>query len=170
MDDIERFQRNLMKACVTFDRKPDAMLIDVWWTACKSVSDTQFEQAMDDLLMEITRFPTPAQLRARVYQLHEERAEGAAVGSPFPGVPLLLAGEAVSIAKREGMKYATNPIATPLFSCLVCRDRTAVRIETMVGMPHFGAAIPCPHCRGDRYDAYVEKHGIPPTMPKWAEG
>lgn len=174
MQDVERFQHNLLKACVAFDRKLDGMLSDVWWQTCASLSDDQFERAMDELLMEALRFPAPAQLRAMAYRMQEDRVSKRQAEPAPPGSPLLAAGDltnvAVVLAKREGAKYAANPVAIPLFECLRCRDRHHVRIDTMVGAPHFGASIPCPHCRSEAYDRYVEKNGVPPGMPKWAAG
>jgi hypothetical protein len=168
MQDAERFERKLLETCTVYGRQLETQLFDAWWRACANLSDDTFERAVDEAVKECTHFPTPAQVRAISYRLREERAQRVGEESGIPGVPLLEAGEAVTIAKREGAKYALHPVGEPLFSCLVCRDHRFVRVDTMAGMPHFARAIPCPHCQASGYDAYVGQYGVPSGLPKWA--
>jgi len=169
MQDAERFERKLLETCTVYGRQLETQLFDAWWRACANLSDETFERAVDEAVKECTHFPTPAQVRAISYRLHEERDQRRGEESGVHGLRLLEPGEPVDIAKREGAKYAMNPIGTPLFDCLMCRDHRFLRVDTMVGMPHFARAIPCPRCQGERYDAYVTTNGIPPGMPKWRD-
>jgi hypothetical protein len=56
------------------------------------------------------------------------------------------------------------------FLCLVCRDLRWVRVDAPPMSAYFAMPIPCPCCNTTGYDRFVEKHGVPPKMPKWAEG
>jgi hypothetical protein len=175
MQDRERFLSGLLQVCTVYGRDMETVLIDAWWGACNALSDDQFAQGIEDALKESQRMPTPAQVRALAYHQHEERQQRYGSESGIPGVPLLQAGDAVDIAKREGAKYASAylveaGLVVPLFSCRRCRDRNYLRPEVTFGTPHFGKSIPCPDCRGEAYDRYVTKFGLPPGYPKWSGG
>src|SRR5215469_578020 len=73
MQDAERFERKLLETCTVYGRQLETQLFDAWWRACANLSDETFERAVDEAVKECTHFPTPAQVRAISYRLHEER-------------------------------------------------------------------------------------------------
>jgi hypothetical protein len=173
MNDRQAFATRMSELCVVHGVEASAMLMDAWWRACETLSDFQFLAGVDTVVKQIDRFPTPAAVRAAAYAAKEERDVRVGSDTGIPGVPQLEPGPMVTQNRAEGRKYAAAHLVasghvTPLYDCLRCRDRHFVRVDVMVGTPHFGASIPCPHCRGDRYEAYTQKHGVPPGMPKWS--
>lgn len=173
MKDRERFAVQISRLCVVHNVEASAILMDAWWEACESLSDDQFASGVKAVQKHMERFPTPAAVRAAAYAAKEEKDVRVGKDTGIPGVALLEPGPMVDAARAEGQKYASQHLydsghIAPLFACLTCRDRHAVRVEVMVTSPHFGASIPCPDCRGEAYDRYAEKHGVPPTMPKWS--
>src|SRR5262252_5049952 len=170
MKDKERFGINFYALCTLYNREMETVLIDAWWRSCDALTDDQFEWATQQLMKETEYFPTPAQVRARSYQRKEELDVQMGRDSGIVGVPLLEKGEPVVTNQREGVKYATDPIHAPLYYCLTCKDRNHVRVDVDSGTPHFGKAIPCPHCHDEEYDRYCLKNGVPPTMPKFGGG
>ena len=172
MNDRGRFAMALGKLCVVYGVEASAVLIDAWWEACGTLSDYQFQAGVEAVLKQSERFPTPAAVRAAAYAAKEERDVRQGGDSGIPGVALLKPGPMVDAARAEGQKYASQHLydsghIVPLFACLTCRDRHFVRVEVMVTAPHFGASIPCPDCRGEAYERYAGKHGVPPGLPKW---
>jgi hypothetical protein len=168
MKDFAAFEHEMQRMGAVYNRKIETLLLDTWWDVCGSLSDAQFASGCETAMKESLRFPTPAAVRAAAYAWKEEKDTTMEHDSGIPGVALLAPGPMVDAARREGVKYADNPITTPLFSCLLCRDRRHVRVEVMIGTPHFGRSIPCPRCHGDAYDRYTEKIGVPDGMPKWS--
>jgi len=166
--DPEQFRKFMTQLCLTFRVEPNEILFDAWWAGCGALSDAQFAHGVQGVLEESEHMPSPAMVRAQAYRWKEEKDAEVGKDSGIPGVPKLEAGEPVRISQREGAKYALNPLLTPTFACLPCLDRRYVRADVMVGHPHFGQAIPCPHCNGSAYDGYVETRGVPDGMPKWA--